>query len=720
MSLEYDISDLPKYITARGIRYVNELKLIRMSGNSPMQPVYEAFMNAWESAPSLSLCEINIRLVVRKASILPDESAKLEFVELSITDNGEGLTDENLNRLLTLRDDSKGRNNRGTGRVQYMHYFEETIINSVFAINEKHRHRKIELSKSDVFLANNAFAKMLTDEECNEDTPAFTEVLFRNLLKEDRKKYYSQLDSMEIKEQLLNKFFPLFYEHREELPKITICRHCEGKELDVSTICSNDITPCDKETPFKVSFKTKINNTVKTLSEKAEFNLRSFRFSSTPRNKNKILLISKGAVAESMNIDMLPQKESLEGERYLFMVSGEYIDANDSDTRGELGILSDAEVKKMPSSDLLQDKFITIEDIRKETNNKINVLYPAIASIENKKFERIEALKKLFLLDNDAVNEVSSSVSCSDSDEKILNRIYEYEGEKKAKLSAKLKQEIDNLDAMSTTDEDYQQKLMDSATRVVEMVPLHGKNDLAQYIARRKLVLSLFEKIMQNATSENVDEAVLHNLFFTQHSNNTAESDMWILNEEFIYFNGCSENKLSEVEYLGQKLFKEEFSEEENRILHEDGQDRTAKRPDVLLFPEEGKCIIIEFKAPHVPIAKHLQQISDYAGMLRNYTRDDVELMQFYGYLIGENINYRDVRRADSDFMPNATGESLFRARKPVAGEDGRLHKDGTLYTEVIKYSEILERAKLRTRIFMQKLGLEEVSSAESTASENN
>lgn len=717
MSLDYDISNLPKYMTAKGIRYVNELKTIRLSGNSPLQPIYEAFMNAWEALPCLSRGVILIQIRVENVSLLPDEK-QLEFVELIVSDNGTGLTDASLNRLLTLRDDSKNKLNKGTGRVQFLHYFDNTEISSTYKEQGSYRHRVVRLSKCDDFLMHNAFVKMLVDEEANQKL-CLTEIKFRDLLRDDKRKYYSGIDAQLLKTQLLRKFFPLLYEHKDELPKIQIARYCGEECIDEAEISASDIRPCDKDKKFGINFKTKIDNRVETLPERTEFRIRSFRFPSSQQRENRVLLVSKGAVAFSMGVEALPPSEIIDGERYLFLVSGDYIDENDSDVRGNLSIMTDAQVKRVSSSDLLQEKFITLEDIKKATNRKINAIYPEIASFDDEKLKRLDALKRLFLLDEEAVKEVSDSVLNSDTDEKILNKIYDLESKKKAELGAKLKSELDKLDAIQTTDEDYHEKLMVSAQQVVSMIPLQSKNDLAQYIARRKLVLSMFEKIMQNAKSEKVDEEILHNLFFAQHSNNPAESDMWILNEEFIYFNGCSENKLSEVEYLGRKLFKEEFSEEENRILHEDGQDRTAKRPDVLLFPEEGKCIIIEFKAPHVSIAKHLQQIGDYAGMLRNYTRDDVELMQFYGYLIGENINYRDVRRADSDFMPNATGDSLFRARKPVAGEDDRLHKDGTLYTEVIKYSGILERAQLRTRIFMQKLGLEDIELSESSTSEN-
>ena len=58
-----------------------------------------------------------------------------------------------------------------------------------------------------------------------------------------------------------------------------------------------------------------------------------------------------------------------------------------------------------------------------------------------------------------------------------------------------------------------------------------------------------------------------------------------------------------------KKIFEKEFSEEDKRYLNSLGEKRLSKRPDVLLFPEENKAIIIEFKAPDVNVSEYLTQI---------------------------------------------------------------------------------------------------------------
>lgn len=81
------------------------------------------------------------------------------------------------------------------------------------------------------------------------------------------------------------------------------------------------------------------------------------------------------------------------------------------------------------------------------------------------------------------------------------------------------------------------------------------------------------------------------------------------------------------------------------------GEDRREKRPDILLFPDEGKCVIIEFKNPNVNVSDHLTQVNKYASLLLNYSVDDFKIDTYYAYLIGEAIDGNDVQDHDSDFV---------------------------------------------------------------------
>ena len=72
----------------------------------------------------------------------------------------------------------------------------------------------------------------------------------------------------------------------------------------------------------------------------------------------------------------------------------------------------------------------------------------------------------------------------------------------------------------------------------------------------------------------------------------------------------------------------------------------------------------------------------------------------FYGYLIGENIEKRDVRAADGDFKTSPNLDYLFRPMKNIPDDSGT-NQDGSLYMEVLQFSILKERAEQRNKAFI-------------------
>ncbi|MEK6745858.1 MAG: hypothetical protein AABY33_02345 [Pseudomonadota bacterium] len=101
-------------------------------------------------------------------------------------------------------------------------------------------------------------------------------------------------------------------------------------------------------------------------------------------------------------------------------------------------------------------------------------------------------------------------------------------------------------------------------------------------------------------------EGIVHDLIFKRRSKNTDPlNDLWILSEEYVHFDGCSELALNKItDSSGQNLLRH-ISDEE---LEKHGV-KTDRRPDIFLFASERKCVLIELKAPDVDLSSHLQQM---------------------------------------------------------------------------------------------------------------
>lgn len=697
--------DLSNYIIAKDLSFVGILNDIKKSPTS-LSPVFEAFTNALESIKIKKSEDEkfgNGKIIISiYANELTDKTS--EFRSIEILDNGIGFNEKEFKRFNTFKDNSKGFKNLGSGRIQYVHFFDRTIIKSVFENDDKYYEREFVLSKSKTFLNKNAIVKQIFCRETKE-RETFSKIFFTDLLEQSN--IYNLLTDKSLKEELIKRYLHYFCFNVDVIPEIVINFYIYENLQSTSTITKFDIPHYDKKVNIDVNY-SKVSNDATSIekSDKTEtFTVTTFKVLKKLLDNNDLKLISKGEVVEVTKIHLtgISKNDHINGNKYLVLVSGNFIDEKDSNVRGELDIPTKSSNKAFNA---FNREVLFIEDIETSVNEKLKSLYPEIERIIEKHEIELEQLKEMFLIKEDA----NVEITLNDDDNKILEKFYEAQARKEARVDASIKESIDRLDNLDTTSKTYAEELEKEIKNLVKILPEQNKRTLSHYVARRKLVIELFSKILdkklkiQNDGSREKEEALIHNLLFTQKSSNTYESDLWVLNEEFIYFKGNSEITLRNLKINGIKVFKTEFEEEEERYLNSLGQSRLDRRPDVLLFPEEGKCIIIEFKAPDVNASDHLTQINKYASFIRNYTNDAFEIKTFYGYLIGENIEAKDVQGSVSTFEYSYHFDYLFSPAQKVTGFDGK--ENGSIYTEVLKYSSLLKRAELRNQIFIEKLGL--------------
>ncbi|NVO10503.1 MAG: ATP-binding protein [Bacteroidales bacterium] len=705
--------DKNTYLSATGIKYSGRLHKIKKSDDK-LQPIFEAFTNSFEAIllskknkQSNSLDEIILKFHFTSFDKF------LNFQTFSIEDTGIGFNDENFDRIFNFDDESKGFNNKGSGRVQYLHYFDKAEYLSIYEDKQSktgYKKRTFKLSKTKAFIEKNAiiFYEDTIDFKSDKSKTILT---LNQLLNSQDISFYNQLDIEELKQIIINHYLLNFCVHRNSLPLITIQDYIDNKLNREITISEKDIPKKDQEKPINISY-SKISadrKVIETTGDKAEFIIKCFKINKEQLKENEIKLTSKGEIATSkIKLDVLKPDEHINNYRYLFLISSDYLNDLDEDNRGDLQITSKDDFKKKYRENPMysDNPEILLDDIQEQTNNTVLLMYNEIKQKIEEKTQKIEELKKMFLLSDEAIKEAKFGIN--DTEDKILEKVYAADARVVAKKDAEMKNQLERIDSLDTTADDYFEKLEQEVNDLVKAIPLQNRTALTHYVARRKLVLDLFDKIqrkqleIQKTGNRNIDEKLLHNLIFQQNSSNPEKSDLWLINEDFIYFKGKSEGRLNQVEIDGQKLFKETFTKEEDEYLLSLGENRKINKPDILLFPEEGKCIIIEFKNLGVNVSDHLTQINKYAYLIRNFTNDDFQIETFYGYLIGEAINPFEVQSADSDFKIAYKFDYLFRPAKTVLGIKNRLN--GSIYMEVIKYSTLLERASQRNRIFLEKI----------------
>jgi hypothetical protein len=703
------------YIKGQGIYFRTEINTIPKKGDSPLQPIFEAFTNSWESIrtyqsryQTINKGYIFIDFIFKK-NLISEVNNDFDLEKIAITDSGIGFDDCEFERFINLRDNRKNYSNKGTGRVQFLHSFHKTHYESIYKdINSTtgYKKRQITLSKIEAFLAQNAIARL--DEEIEiEANESITILTFEALINPKDSKFFNYITAAEIKKELIRHYLAGFCENRSNLPSIKIRKIVEGEVIENLELTNEDIPIPEKNEPIEIRYSKLANSQIVKTENKETFNLKAFLLPTNEIEKNELKLISKGEIAKDIRLENLLPTDSINNQRYLFLLSGTYIDDRDNDVRGEINIHRRKDFKKLNKDSLFSEEQILLEDIEEDTNEKILSIFDEIKIKTVERTKTIEELQKMFLLNSETLNTLQNKIHIGDSDDIILKKVYEADARIVAEKDAEIKQKITNLESLDTSKDDYQEKLKTQVEEFVKIIPLQNRTALTQYVARRKMVLELFRKILDKEITKlknggRIDESLMHNLIFQQSSSNPEDSDLWLVNEEFIYFKGTSEGHLGNIKLDNITILKDELTAEEEEYRLKQQGDANQRRTDILLFPKEGKCIIIELKAPDINVTDHLNQINRYASLINNLSREEFNFNTYYGYLIGENIDVDDIEDNDSDFKSAHGLNYIFRPYKRIAGKFGK--SDGALYTEIIKYSTLLERANLRNEIFIKKL----------------
>lgn len=290
--------------------------------NNPLQPIFEAFSNSLE-ATSGKHNSIHIELHhIKDKNLFGD---KYSFAAFSIVDDGEGFTPASFLRFEKLYDESKNKNNLGSGRVQYLHFFKNTIIESTYSIEGETRKRKIELSKN----FYNEFGSVIRsiDENITSNIPVTnsTRVSFFYALSDEDKAKYEQLTCKELKDAILKRYVNVFCLNRDNLQNIYIDHYVNGifDEENSSKITTDDIPTVDYEETVPIHYSTLSNKGTSVIkcSQSEDFVIRSYRLPSNILPRNEVRLTSKGEAFchQGFNFSLITEAPRIEtGISFLF------------------------------------------------------------------------------------------------------------------------------------------------------------------------------------------------------------------------------------------------------------------------------------------------------------------------------------------------------------------------------------------------------------------
>jgi hypothetical protein len=411
------MSENAKYVVGYGISYAGYLPKIPKSPDF-LRPIYEAFTNALES---ISMAQkqgvpgdksIRMDLILSEQQLVRDNDKQFTFEKIVITDTGIGFTDSEYERFINLNDTGKGYSNRGTGRVQYLHFFNTTEIISTFSdssVGVGWRCRSLTLSKQKAFLQKNAIVLLTEDKEIDARANS-TVVTFREPLNNDDRRKYEELGADSLKKNLLEHYLGYFCENRSSLPSIEIrliykvCEKNEAKTemvpkiIQAVSITKEDIPDEHQTLAIDMPYQryNSDENRYEASLNKETVTIKGFRVQQDKLPENRIRITSKGQITHTtINFDSLSPKDAIDNQRYLFLLSSEYFDRKDSDVRGKLKIPRKSDIR--PSVETQDDfykqeetEWIFFEDIQVEANAQIKRMYKEIREKAEEKAKDIE------------------------------------------------------------------------------------------------------------------------------------------------------------------------------------------------------------------------------------------------------------------------------------------------------------------------------------------
>lgn len=699
-------------VTQAKLNLKGALETFKKSNNS-LVPIFEAIANSLEAITTKNYSpnetpEITVTL---DYSGVQDEVSNLQAVY--IEDNGIGFTDENYERFQEFINKSKGFNNRGTGRLQFLHRFEKTRIESSFFELSKLKKRSFDFDS-----VNFITPQALEDDQIRESSCTKVSML-RPVLTEKERNRFDELTPQNLVDEIRQKYLLRFFLDKQSLdvvpPEIWVIYLFDGQQTAKLPVWGDAIPKPTNQGEFDVNY-SKIDDIgseqpswVSVPNELEKIKWAHFEMSGAEQKQNKIYLCSKNVAVSTINFSELKVNEEFNGSRYLTFFYGDVFDRSEnvSDSVDEFTFPTKSE-EKSKLNDFFNDPdqtYLFMDDINEVIEKELYEIFEGVISAKKEKLADVTEIAKAHAIPENVVNAIS--VNASDNEATITTKLFSEQGKQHAKKAYQAKKVFESLKELNPSNKDYQENLDKKVAEFSNLVADQNKEDLSRYVLRREMIAGVLSKILKEELGVQTEdvlgsivrkdpEGLIHDLIFRRKTKTSSVNDLWILNEEFLHYEGTSELPIDQITNgAGKKLLRDVSKSE----IEEFGI-KLKRRPDIFLFLEEGKCILIELKAPNVDVSDHLNQLSRYCSLIANYSQTPIK--KFFCYLIGENFN---AATDLGDYESTVSGDYV-RDNIKVRDVKDRDKVIAIHQINILKLSSLITRARRRNKSFADKLGV--------------
>jgi len=646
-------------------------------------PLLEAIVNSIQAIDEAKITNGKIRVVFERANKIDFNDEVLpEIVNVYVIDNGIGFIDSNRDSFDTYRAATKKEiGGKGFGRFMYLKFFNSVRVESVFKNNGNgYSERKFNFGKQFSIIENEVVTPVTSKVKEN-----ITKVSLLGIIKTDSLE--KQLET--IARKLFEHLLIFFVDPSYKCPEIWL----EEQDDVANKILLNDFLSKRKEIELIKSEPF----TLKNGNKKEKFTAKVFKIFYTNKKSRITLVAQKRQVTETPIHNYIPEfvddfydikgegdKQTKRNYIIKVYVIGDYLTSHASVERDSFDFPKDTADSMYPFSQ---------KDIEEATAEVVKSIFTEEVNVrsEKKREQIMKHVNETAPWHKPYINDINlASFSFNADPEKIETELQKY------KFEQEVQTRKDVREILEDTTLEYENKLQQVLSKVTQI----GKSDLAHYVSNRKVILDIFQKLLNRDQDGNAEyEKDIHKLIFPMNRDSTQvdyeNHNLWLLDERLVF---------------------SDFVASDRKI----GKKNSPTEPDLVIFDKKGA-----FRAGDNEFSNPITIYEFKRPKRENYTSDEDPITQIGNYL--EEI------RAGKYETPGGVEKIKVNQNTPAYGyvicdlttkikefakinqltlspdEEGYFgfHNGYRMYIEVISFKKLLKDANLRNKIFFKKLQIE-------------
>jgi len=636
--------------------------------------------------------------------------------EISCTDNGAGLGDDQLKAFVTkdtsYKDDLaiEGIGQcKGSGRIQFLHYFSKLSIDSVYKNEAGFQRRRLNIDDTvDKEIDEESFStKDVEEQEIR--TKIILDVMKADIYEKvfSHKNLRQKFSADALKHHVMVNFLQRFVGLKESLGHFSIVFKTKYKDFEEeASLSPPDLPDVTGKKTVEIFYK---DANGKKTDKSENFTLSHYKLDKTQYRlpRNAVALCAKSSPVKSITRRYLKtgklENNDVNGFYHIILIESSYLDRRVNEHRDGFDLPATP-----GNADLFLENLISEEEISEGIDDAINDM---LAPPDWDKEKIVEKVGSKYGVSANMIAEAEVRIHYGDTEDTVVKRVLDKFQERIIRDTSEIfdiKEQIANAEPHS---EDFREKVNDLAWKYTSSLKSIDMANLSQLIVRRAAIIEILGlAITQQLAVQQVedgerrkDEKIIHNIFFPmgKDSQEVNDHDIWLLSEEYHYYKYISSDKpLSKIIWEDdQPLFEKDIDVEMQKIFKKNTDDNAGKRPDIALFSKEGSAIIIEFKAPGVNMDEHIGDLMEYSQLLA--AKSQGRLRKFYGYLIGTDVN---MNRMTAPYTRFPNGKGWFGTQSITEHSTGT--RLGELYSEILYYEDIVGRASKRLEVYKSRLNV--------------